>query len=108
MARERNNIYAIAADAVDLALDTAGTIGSLVGGIVGMGNKPDETDRRDADDAAGRVATSLKQEADVVKPHPRKARAHKASPTKTHATKRRPARTAKRVTKRTSARKTVH
>ena len=108
MARERNNIYAIAADAVDLALDTAGTIGSLVGGIVGVGNKSDETGRRDADNAADRVATSLKQEADAVKASPRRASAHKAGTSKVRATKRRSTATAKRAGKRPSARKTVH
>ena len=45
MARQRNNIYAVAADAVDLALDTAGTIGSMVGGMahmIGIGNSGKE------------------------------------------------------------------
>jgi hypothetical protein len=81
MARQRNNIYAVAADAVDLALDTAGTIGTVVGGIahmIGIGNgqeKPDQQEQREADDAASRVATSLSEEAHAVQPR-HKAKAH--------------------------------
>jgi len=89
--RQRNNIFAVAADAVDLALDTAGTIGSMVGSVanvIGIGGsvkeKSDEHARREADDAAERVATSLRQEADAAKP-----RAHKAKAASTHAGKRR-------------------
>jgi len=64
VAKERNNIYAITADAVDLALDTAGAIGSMVGGVanaVGLGSGKDKSDnqeRREADDAAQRVSTA--------------------------------------------------
>jgi hypothetical protein len=86
VAKERNNIYAVAADAVDLALDTAGTIGSMVGGIanvVGLGNsgkeKSDEPEQHRADDAANRVAKSLHQEAEAVKP-----RSHKTHAASTH------------------------
>ena len=75
MARQRNNIYAVAADAVDLALDTAGTIGSMVGGMahmIGIGSsepeKSEEESRKEADDAADRIATSLRQEADAAAP----------------------------------------
>jgi hypothetical protein len=82
MARQRNNIYAIAADTVDLALDTAGTIGSMVGGMahmVGIGNsgpkKSEEHARQEVDDAAERVATSLRQEADAAKPRSSKPKA---------------------------------
>ena len=87
MARQRNNIYAIAADAVDLALDTAGTIGSMVGGMahmVGIGNsaqeKYEDHERHEADEAADRVATSLRQEASAAKPlsHKAKTRAVKS------------------------------
>jgi hypothetical protein len=83
VAKERNNIYAVAADAVDLALDTAGAIGSMVGGIanaVGIGReKSDEHERQQADDAAERVAKSLRQEAEAAKP-----RSHKAHAGDTH------------------------
>ena len=108
MARERNNIYAIAADAVDLALDTAGTIGSMMGGIVGIvPTKSDAEGRREADDAAGRVSTSLRQEADaakdVAKPRPHKASASRSRTTKSHTTK-----PVKKTAKRSSARKVVH
>jgi hypothetical protein len=89
MAKERNNIYAVAADAVDLALDTAGTIGSMVGGIanvVGLGNsgkkKSDEPEQHQADDAANRVAKSLHQEAEAVK-----TRSHKTHAGNTHGAK---------------------
>ena len=82
MAKERNNIYAVTADAVDLALDTAGTIGSMVGSIanaVGLGNsgkeKSEEHERRQADDAAKRVSKSLSQEAEAMKPRSHKAHA---------------------------------
>lgn len=101
MARERNNIYAIAADAVDLALDTAGTIGSMVGGIVGVGNnKTEESERDEVSDAEQRVASSLRQEAEAVKP-----RTHKARASSTRARKTPAKRVTKRVTK--TARKTA-
>jgi hypothetical protein len=93
VAKERNNIYAIAADAVDLALDTAGTIGSMVGGIanaVGIGS--DEHERKEADDAAERVAKSLRQEAQAAKP-----RAHKASAGNRHMSKTRLTKSVKKV-----------
>ena len=76
MARERNNIYAITADTVDLALDTAGAIGSVVGGIahaVGIGGSRKE--KSEEHDAAERVATSLRQEAEAAKPRSPKAHA---------------------------------
>jgi hypothetical protein len=76
VAKERNNIYAVAADAVDLALDTAGAMGSMVGSIanaVGIGRYPDEKEKNEADDAAGRVSKSLRQEAEAAKPPSRKA-----------------------------------
>ena len=76
MAKERNNIYAVAADAVDLALDTAGAMGSMVGSIanaVGIGSS--DRERKEADEAAGRVATSLRQEAEAAKPRSLKAHA---------------------------------
>ena len=86
MARQRNNISAVVADAVDLTLDTAGTIASMVGGaanMIGIGSsepkKSDESARQEVDNAAERVATSLRQEADTVKP-----RSHKAKAGKTH------------------------
>jgi hypothetical protein len=82
VARQRNNIYAVAADVVDLTLDTAGTIASMVGGaanMIGIGSsgpkKSDEDARQEVDDAADRVATSLRQEADAAKPPSRKAKA---------------------------------
>jgi hypothetical protein len=91
--RQRNNIYAVAADAVDLALDTAGTIGSMVGSVahvIGIGGsgkeKSDEQARQEAHDAAERVATSLHQEVDAAKPRAHKAKTASAS---THAGKRR-------------------
>src|SRR5258708_25102379 len=79
MARQRNNIYAVAADAVDLALDTAGTMASVVGSMahmIGIGNSEQEKpeDRKDADDAAERVSRSLHQEAEEAKPRLHKAR----------------------------------
>ncbi len=102
MAKERNNIYAITADAVDLALDTAGAIGSMVGGVahaVGLGSgkdKSDDQERGEADNAAERVSTrSLRQEAEAVKP-----RSHASKSHKTRATKH-----VKKATKRKSARK---
>ena len=104
MAKERNNIYAVTADAVDLALDTAGTIGSMVGSIanaVGLGDsgkeKSEERDRHQADDAAKRVSKSLHQEAEAVKP-----RSHKAHAGKTHVGK---ARTGKKAARPRKARK---
>ena len=73
MVRQRNNIYAVAADAVDLALDTAGTIGSMVGGVahmIGIGSsEQEERERKEADDAGGRVA--------ATKPRSHKARGSK-------------------------------
>ena len=53
MARERNNIYAMAADAIDLAFDTAGTIGAVVGGLMGFGNSEtsEKTHRGEVDNA---------------------------------------------------------
>jgi hypothetical protein len=102
--KERNNIYAVAADAVDLALDTAGTIGSMVGGIanaVGLGNsgkeKSDEPERHQADDAAKRVAKSLHQEAEAAKP-----RSHKTHAGNTHVGK---TRNGKKAAKPRTARK---
>ena len=77
MARERNNIYAVAADAVDLAVDTAGTIGSMVDGVVkmiGIGSSERGKSEEQAD-AAERVATTLRQEAEAVKPRSRKVKA---------------------------------
>jgi len=88
VAKERNNIYAITADAVDLALDTAGAIGSMVGGIahaVGVGSgkdKSDDHERREADDAAERVSRSLRQEAEAVKPRSHASKSHKTQATK--------------------------
>jgi hypothetical protein len=78
VAKERNNIYAVAADVVDLALDTAGAIGSMVGGLasaVGIGS--DEHEGKEADDAAGRVVKSLRQEAEAAKPRSHKAHSAK-------------------------------
>ena len=104
MAKERNNIYAVTADAVDLALDTAGTIGSVMGSIanaVGLGNsgkeKSEEHERRQVDDAAKRVSKSLHQEAEAVKPH-----SHKAHAGNTHVGK---TRTAKKAARPRKARK---
>ena len=106
MARQRNNIYAVAADAVDLALDTAGTIGSMVGGVahmIGIGGseqeKSEEHERREVHDAADRVATSVRQEAEAAKPRP-----HKARGGSTHASKR-PSTTGKRKAVKARARK---
>ena len=96
MARERNNMYAVAADAVDLTLDTVGIMGSMVVDLahkVGIGSPEPkqvqrETEQRQADDAAERVATSLRQEAEQLKPNPQqtprseapvKASSHKAN-----------------------------
>ena len=98
MSRQRNNIFAVAADAVDLALDTAGTIGSMVGGmanIVGIGSeqpKSEGQERREADDAAKRVATSLRQEAEAARPR-------KAKPRKKAVGKSRSAKSVKRAKK---------
>ena len=85
MARQRNNISAVVADAVDLTLDTAGAIASMVSGaanMIGVGSsepkKSEENARKEVDDAAERVATSLRQEADAVKPRLRKAKTGKA------------------------------
>ena len=82
MARQRNNISAVVADAVDLTLDTAGTIASMVGGaakMIGIGSsepkKSEESTSQEVDGAAERVATSLRQEADTVKPRSGKAKA---------------------------------
>jgi hypothetical protein len=92
VAKERNNIYAVAADAVDLALDTAGAIGSMVGGIanaVGIGKeKSGQRGRQEADDAAERVAKSLRQEAEAAKPRSHKVHAGTTHVGKTRATKR--------------------
>jgi hypothetical protein len=72
----------VVADAVDLTLDTAGTMASMVGGVanmIGIGSsepkKSEERTRQEVDGAAERVATSLRQEADAVKPRSRKAKA---------------------------------
>ena len=111
MAKERNNIFAVAADAVDLALDTAGAIGSMVGGLanaVGIGSSAHE--RKEADDAAERVSNSLRQEAEAVKPRSHASKSHKprttkhASPKHT-ATKRAAAKPVKKATKRKTTRK---
>jgi hypothetical protein len=92
--RERNNIYAITADAVDLALGAAGAIGSMMGVVasaVGIGSSGKEEseahERQEADDAAERVATSLRQEAEGAKPRPRKAHAGNTHVGKKRATK---------------------
>ena len=115
MAKERNNIHAITADAVDLALDTAGAIGSMVGSIahaVGGGgkDKSDDQERRDANDAAERVSRSLQQEAEAVKPRSRASKSHKTRATKHAApkhtaTKRAAAKPVKKAIKRKTARK---
>ncbi len=101
MARQRNNISAVVADAVDLTLDTAGTIASMVGGaanMIGIGSsepkKSEERAREEGDDAAERVATSLRQEADAVKPRSRKAKAGN-----THVGKKRSTKSVKKVAK---------
>ena len=97
MPRERNNIYAIAADAVDLTLDTAGTIGSMVAGIasrVGFANPPEKTEaeekaenKQEIDNAANRVATSLRQESEALRASlPEKPRAHRAKAATKHRT----------------------
>jgi hypothetical protein len=93
VARQRNNIYAVAADAVDLALDTAGTIGSMVGGVahmIGIGSSGHE--KPEADDAAERVARSLHQEVEAAKP-----RSHKARGGSTHVSKRLSSRSKKKA-----------
>jgi hypothetical protein len=107
VARERNNIYAVTADAVDLALDTAGAIGSMVGGIasaVGLTGsdkeKSNEQDRQDAKDASERVATSLREEADAVKP-----RSHKVKASSRHVGKKRTTKSVKKAAKPRTARK---
>ena len=108
--KERNNIYAVTADAIDLALDTAGTIGSVVGTIanaVGIGSSDkseksaEQQQRREADAAANRVATSLREEAEAVKP-----RSHKAHASDGHAAKSRASKTAKKSTKSHSSKST--
>jgi hypothetical protein len=116
VAKERNNIYAITADAVDLALDTAGAIGSMVGGVanaVGLGSGKDKSDnqeRREADDAAQRVSNSLRQEAEAVKPRSHASKSHKTGKTKHASAKHTSAKRAstkhvKKTTKRKTARK---
>jgi hypothetical protein len=103
VAKERNNIYAVAADAVDLALDTAGAMGSMVGSIanaVGIGSGDHE--RKEADEAAGRVAISLRQEAEVAKPRSHKAHAGNTR-AKTRLTKK--VKSAKKAAKPRTARK---
>ena len=72
----------VAADAIDLALDTAGTVASMVGGaanMIGIGSSgPEESEehaRTEVDEAAERVATSLRQEADAAKPRSSKPKA---------------------------------
>jgi hypothetical protein len=116
VAKERNNIYAITADAVDLALDTAGAIGSMVGGVahaVGLGSgkdKSDDQERREADDAAQRVSNSLRQEAEAVKPRSHASKSHKTRTTKHASAKHTSAKRAatkhvKKATKRKTARK---
>jgi hypothetical protein len=109
--KERNNIYAVTADAVDLALDTAGTIGSMVGTIanaVGIGSSDkdkkkseEQQQRREADSAANRVANSLREEAEAVKPP-----SHKAHASSGHAAKSRATKTAKKATKSHSSKST--
>jgi hypothetical protein len=92
MARERNNIFAVAADAVDLTLDTAGTIGSMVAGVahlVGLGNsgpaKSEMVDGSEVNNATERMTTSLRQEAEVVKTALKaKPRTHKSVKTRSH------------------------
>jgi hypothetical protein len=112
VARERNNIYAITADAVDLALDTAGAIGSMVGGVanaVGIGNsdkdKSDEHERREADNAAERISSSLHQEAEAVKPRSPKAKASSASHASKTRTTKRASKSVKKAAKPRTARK---
>ena len=76
----------MAADAVDLTLDTAGTIGPAVGSILGFGNSDqetaEETQRRELNNATDRVETSLHEEAEAVKStvKPRKAKSHSHKP----------------------------
>ena len=104
MAKERNNIYAVAADAVDLALDTAGAMGSMVGSIanaVGIGRYPDEKEKKEADDAAGRVSKSLRQEAEAAKPPSGKAHAGSTHAAKARSTKKNVG-SAKKAAKRTA------
>jgi hypothetical protein len=100
VARERNNIFAVTADAVDLALDTAGMIGSVVAGVartVGIGGKETgEHERKEAEDAEKRVATSLRQEAEAAEPRTSKARARTKRAGKSRATKNVKKKTAKR------------
>ena len=111
MDRQRNNIYAVAADAVDLALDTAGTIGSMVGGMasmIGIGGsgkaKSEAQSREEADDAANRMATTVRQEMEAVKPRLHKAKARvKAKTLSSSVAKRRPAKSVKKVAKRRAA-----
>ena len=51
----------MAADAIDLAFDTAGTIGAVVGGLMGFGNSEtsEKTHRGEVDNAIDRVAGTL-------------------------------------------------
>lgn len=86
MARERNNLYAITADAVDLALDTAGAITSMVGGLanaVGIGGsegeKSKEETREQIDKTADRITTSVRQTAAAVKPRASRSTKRNAS-----------------------------
>jgi hypothetical protein len=105
VAKERNNIFAVAADAVDLALDTAGAMGSMVGSIANaVGITSGDHERKEADEAAGRVATSLRQEAEAAKP-----RSHKAHAGSTHAKVRssKKVASAKKAAKPRTARKTA-
>ena len=115
MARQRNNISAVVADAVDLTLDTTGTIASMVGGaanMIGIGSsepkKSEERERQEGDDAAERVATSLRQAADAVKPRSRtiksvkkavKSSARKAKAGSTHVATKRSTKNVKRSVK---------
>jgi len=107
----------MAADAVDLALDTAGTIGSIVGGMAHMvgigspekdGHEEQQTERREMDEASHRVSSSLQQEADIMQPARRKA-PHKAKSSSGHTTAHRRARRSKSVsakgTKKTTKRR---
>jgi len=109
VARQRNNIYAIAADAVDLAMDTAGTMASMVGGVahmVGFGGseKTEEQERHEADDAAQRVAATLRQELEAAKPKPS---SHKAK-TASRRPKAHSAKSVKKVAKRTARKAAAH
>lgn len=74
MASQQSNIYAVAVDAVDLALDTAGTIVGGMAHLVGIGNS-DKEERKDADDSVSSVAPSPRQKADAAKPRSHKAKA---------------------------------